>query len=378
LNNRSPSALLFVLLLACSFSAGQDAPTGTANNLNVNYTIPDSPAFTLLGVNPDKIERPATPRDLAVSLLNGLDENGHFQSGLALDLNPYMMLRGKATTITQYENNLAVRWLANSQLSVGTTKGSSAGDESTKLGLGLHTLLWNRKDSRLDKKLVDAFKAAATNALMHIPETCGAIPAGDTVGVAKCQAKLLQAVQDAIAPRKKELEENYWNSSYLAVAGALALVSQTGSLDSMNWNGAGAWTTLAYGFEDAADTNFFRKHAQLSFHAEWRNNETVTDPNDSSQTFIRSSELGGTRLLIGTASSNGSFEMVFRHSHPKDPARQDENYARITAGVEHKLSDQVWLNFSVASDAGRGQGKDKLVVSTNFKWGTSNNAKIKP
>ncbi len=377
MNKRYATAMMVLCSFLSAAAPAQNQQTANAANLNVNYTIPDSPAFTLLGVNPDKIERPATPRDLATSLLNGLDENGHFQSGLALDIDPFMLLRGKATSITAYDH-LYIRWLANSQLSVGTTKGTTSDDTSTKLGLGLHTLLWNRKDPRLDKTLTAAFTKAGTDVLLRIPETCGPIPAGDKDAVEKCETKMLKVIEDAIAPRKKELEDKYWNSSYLAAAAAIALVSQSGSLDSMKWNGAGAWTTLAYGFEDASDKNFFRKHAELSFHAEWRNNESVTDPTNNGQTFLRNSELGGLRLLLGSSSNNGSFETVYRHSHPKDPVRVDENYARLTAGVEHKVSDQLWLNFSVATDAGRGAGKDKLVVSSNFKWGTSNNPTIKP
>jgi hypothetical protein len=376
------AAMALCWLAIAPFSSGQTpAPDPRVKDFNVNYAVPDSPAFSLLGVNPDKIEHPSTPRDLATSLVNGFDENGNFQSGLALDVNPYMTFLGKRTTLDQYINRRITRWLMNSQLSLGTTKGTSSADQSSKLGIGVHTILWNRVDPRMDTVLRQKFDAIVGNVLINLNQICGPIPAGNEKLLEECKKKLYDAIEPSLGTamdaRKKELKEKYWNSSYLTVAGALALRSQTGSLDSMSWDGAGAWATLAYGFEDASDDNFFRKHAQLATHGEWRNNELVTDPNITAKTFLQNSVSAGERLLLGSNTTNGSLEVLYRHTNPKDPTEPNQNFGRLIASVEHQISDQLWLSFSAGADVMRGQGQDKLVVSTNFKWGKSNEAKIK-
>lgn len=376
LNSYKRSAQLLLLVLLAAGARGQTK----ANDLSVNYSIPDAPAFNLLNLNPDKVEHPATPRDFATSILNGFDENGNFQSGIAIDVNPYMSWYGKTLNIDQYKSSTWRRRFANSKISIGTAKGTTSSDPSSKLAFGLHVLLWNRNDSRMSTHLQQSFDDATGKAFIDV--SCPPMAAGSPA-VAECQLKREDAIEKGFAPARKAWEAAHWNGSYWAVATGMAVNSTTGSLVSLTWNGAGAWTTVAYGFEELSDASFWRKHAQLALHFEWRNNETVTDPStgqngQAAQTFVRDSELGGLRWILGSASSNGSFETAFRHSHPKDPTRKNEDYARLTVALEHKISDSLWLNISAGSDANRGPGKDKFVVSTNFKWATSSSAKIKP
>ena len=61
-----------------------------------NMAVPESPAFAILGVTPDKITRPANGRELAFGILQGLDEKGNMQSGLAIDFSPYQLSLGQS------------------------------------------------------------------------------------------------------------------------------------------------------------------------------------------------------------------------------------------------------------------------------------------
>ena len=49
---------------------------GAAHAQTVSFAVPEAPAFTFLGVNPTKIARPGTTRDLAVAILTGVDSSG--------------------------------------------------------------------------------------------------------------------------------------------------------------------------------------------------------------------------------------------------------------------------------------------------------------
>jgi len=65
----------------------------------VDLSVPDSPAFTVLGLTPEEVARPTTARKLATSLLNGVDRNGVLQTGVAIDTVPYLALAGQLVTL---------------------------------------------------------------------------------------------------------------------------------------------------------------------------------------------------------------------------------------------------------------------------------------
>ncbi|HZI49982.1 MAG TPA: hypothetical protein VFD75_19440, partial [Pyrinomonadaceae bacterium] len=108
----------------------------TADTTNVDLSVPESPAFTVLGFTPNTVVRPASPKAFATSLLNGLDQNGNFQSGLAFDLTPFMLVNGENITIKDYNDHYLTRLLSRTQFSFATTKGASSDDTATRLAAG--------------------------------------------------------------------------------------------------------------------------------------------------------------------------------------------------------------------------------------------------
>src|SRR6266571_2396791 len=69
-----------------------------------SIAVPQSPAFSVLGVTPEKVNTPGSLRELALGVLQGLDENGNFQSGLAIDINPFMLSQGETLSLNTYRN----------------------------------------------------------------------------------------------------------------------------------------------------------------------------------------------------------------------------------------------------------------------------------
>src|SRR5690606_35054097 len=49
--------------------------------ITLDLAVPDSPALAILGLSPETVVRPGTPRDLATTVLNGVDRRGNLQSG---------------------------------------------------------------------------------------------------------------------------------------------------------------------------------------------------------------------------------------------------------------------------------------------------------
>jgi hypothetical protein len=98
----------------------------------LDLSVPDSPAFTVLGLTTQTITHPATPRALATSLLNGVDQNGNFQTGVAIDTTPYLLFYGNDVTLEKYQQSQVIRFLSRTQFSFATTKGASESDKSAR------------------------------------------------------------------------------------------------------------------------------------------------------------------------------------------------------------------------------------------------------
>jgi hypothetical protein len=85
------------------------APTGSGGESSVpvvtSYAVPEAPAFTFLGLNPSKVTRPISPRDLGVAVLQAVDSSGRVQQGFALSLTPWYYLPGFTIPLDQYQRS---------------------------------------------------------------------------------------------------------------------------------------------------------------------------------------------------------------------------------------------------------------------------------
>lgn len=352
------------------------------NTTNIDLAVPESPAFTVLGLTPQTVTRPATPRALATSLLNGVDQNGNFQSGLAFDVAPYLVLAGARLQLRDYQRKYGLRLLTRFQTSFATTKGASENDKSIRLALGFHATLWDRGDPRLDDELLGCFardlKVGPDDILEPIPiddPGPNGTPEQKAAHAAYLEEKkAYDKANEAVGvenTRKAEKCRNdsrkkNWNRSSWIVAAAPSWLSPDGKTSNYAWNGGGVWSSLAYGFEGVPGLS---SNSQLMFHVRYRDNEMVPDP-DVPKTFLSQDSLYlGSRLRIGTANSTGSFEGVLVRSRKKDLAF--ENSSRFSLGLERKVAENMWFNISFGGERGRSDGRNNGFVLTAFRWGFS-------
>jgi hypothetical protein len=75
------------LAVSASPVRAQDSTPPDLNSLRT----PPSPAFVLLGVEPSSVERPSTPADFAVTVLNGTQNFTTIPRDFALEVSPYWM-----------------------------------------------------------------------------------------------------------------------------------------------------------------------------------------------------------------------------------------------------------------------------------------------
>jgi len=354
---------------------------------NVDLSVPESPAFTVLGLTPETVVRPNSPRQFATALLSGVDRNGNFQTGTALDTVPYLLLAGKNLTLGEYRRKYRLQLASRTQFSFATTKGASEEDKSVRLSLGLRMTLWDRGDPRFDETLIQCFRDANKKFFEAVgpnvvgPDDLPPNASEERIERAKkafaayeqrqdqANTVRLQASEECRAQSRKD----NWNRSSWIIAYAPSWISTTGETKNFKWNGGGIWTSFAYGFEGFPA---LQEHSQIIFHARYRSNEQVPDPANKGSFIGQDSLFFGSRLRVGNENATGSFEGVFVRSRPEGKAY--DNSARYSLGLERRVAENMWFGLSFGGETGRADGKNKGFVLTSFRWGFSEKPSLAP
>lgn len=342
-------------------------PDQTIKRANVDLAVPESPAFTVLGLTPQTVVRPASPREFATSLLNGFDKDGNFQSGIALDTVPFLLFAGNNLTINEYRRpgNYLTRLLARTQLSFAAVKGATDDDPSVRMSLGLQATLYDKGDPRLDRELDNCFAAAILPTFLAFPPINPTSPQAVRDAEVGRRTQILQGLAE---PCREASRKRNWNRSSWIVAAAPSWISTTGASKDFRWNGGGFWTSFAYGFEGV---HALQDTSQLILHARYRNKESVADPENEGSFFEQNSAAFGARMRIGNPDFNGNFEGVYNSNRPRGQNR-DNSYS-LSFAAERKLSDNLFLVFSLGKEGGhRNEDQNKAaVIRSSFQWGFS-------
>jgi len=343
----------------------------------LDLSIPESPGFTILGLTPQDVTRPATPRAFATALLNSIDRSGNLQSGIAIDTVPYLLVLGDSVTLDKYKekttNGYLTRFLSRTQFSLATTKGTSENDKSARIGAGLHITFFDYGDPNLDAKLDTCFDDLDDRLRSQARSELGVGPgerpneATQRLIVARMKALLSEIYK---IEYKKCLEDskkrNFMRSSF-GVGGAGSWISTTGDTTKFTNNGAGIWTSLAYGFEGIPGLD---QKSQLILHFRRRIKETVADPLNPGQFTKKDSNLFGIRLRIGVPDWTGNIEGVYQGEHFAGKA--PETNFRLSFGTDYKIASNVYLNFSIGGETKKSNiSENKVFVRTSFNFGTS-------
>lgn len=384
---------LYLLLLFGAWASVHGQDINNVKQGQLDFSVPDSPAFTALGVTPQTISRPATPRDFAANLLGGVDENGNLQTGVAIDTAPYMLFYGEKLSLHTYQGHdpakrdswrriSLVRNLARTQLSIGTTKGPTESDKSSKIAVGVHFTPYDKGDPRMDFGFLQDLASASRSAKKQFDQDwcrtgnpCqGGEPLLDSDEVIE---KYSAALKEAIQKKTRGLYDaarKRWKRSAWVIAFAPTWTSPDGTLQKSTYTGSTSWSSLSYGFEGVPG---LEENALVVAHVRYRDKELAHDTLDATKTFFQRSLLVGGRVLIGNADTHGSLETAYVTTHPLASTafpERPEQFFRLTFGAEHKIAANLWLNIGVGGESGRKNDQNKLFILSSFKWGTSNKA----
>ena len=340
----------------------------TVKTADIDLSVPESPAFTALGLSPDTVARPTSPREFATALLNGVDREGNFQTGAAIDVAPYLIYAGDSVTLHDYRTSRVTRILSRTQTSFATTKGASDDDKSVRMAVGVHATLFDSEDPRLnnDELLrcysdIPLFKTAS-------------LPVAPDETVRQAQAEILERARKAhenetLKPRVNACREQFrrdarWNGTSWTVAAAAAWVSPTGLNKDFQGGSATYWTSWSYGFDSVPG---LRDTAQVIAHVRHHADEVVVDEDLPGGSEIRDTTFVGGRFRAGTTSFGLSFEASYVRTQPR--GRPSDASGVFAFAAERRLSENLWLAVSFGGDVRADSANSKgMSVLSAFKY----------
>jgi hypothetical protein len=232
-------------------AASIDKVTGDFNLEDIDdLQTPISPAFTLLGIAPSSIDRPATPKAVGFSLLSSTAKGqGNVPKNVAIEFSPYWLVHHPKLTFTDYyKANVGQTMLQTLSISIGTASqnitNSSGTQDGTGIGVGLAFDFWQgQKSPELDQAVKD-LKSAQLDALTSVPDT-GPV----TISDAKLNA--VKAAGDKV----RNLDAQRVGFA-LAFASALTFRVPEKSGESIQADRLGLWLTPGYRFTNSVVSQF--------------------------------------------------------------------------------------------------------------------------
>src|SRR5476649_2446580 len=129
-----------VLCGAASALAGQSAASAPITVSDAK--TPDSPALVLIGTSPSQVERPTTPRALAVNLLtSSVKSDNLIPQNYAIEVAPYWLVSHPALTSDEYYHPGVTQGMLNTlsfsavSARVSTTRGQRS--DASEVGVGV-------------------------------------------------------------------------------------------------------------------------------------------------------------------------------------------------------------------------------------------------
>ncbi len=132
-----------------------ERPADSDSSLSLDLMItPQSPGFTILGIEPTSVERPGTMTDLAMTILNRTENFGRIPDDFALEFAPYWLFAGSRIGYQDYaaDSNYGANFLQTLSFSIASSTSEIADSSTTSLGIGLRFSL---KRGEIDENFED-------------------------------------------------------------------------------------------------------------------------------------------------------------------------------------------------------------------------------
>ena len=306
-----------------------------------DFATPDSPAGKLIGSSTSKIPNISTPGALATNLLNGLNSDGKFATGIAIDTVPYLLFRGPGITLEEYRKNEELQqFLSNMSISIATNKETSS--DAARVGVAAQFTLLNQGDRRIDPDYLEVLNKFATKITGDPELTTGKTPE-EVNNIVSEKFKNFKNSKDYTDEINRLEKKPIWT-----VAVGSSFITPSGRYSDLRGDGTGIWSTYRQGIGG---------NTQLILHGAYRSGERISDPNGSF--FTGDTILVGTRLRMGD-DLNSRFSLEAAYNIEIKQRGSSNSYLSFGLGLEQKVVQQenLWLSLSLTADPGRQNGGD--------------------
>lgn len=331
---------IFIFFVCCVFSlkvfSQQDAPTKKDFAGHINTDVPQSAGFALLGVTPEKVIDPQGGKEFGAALLQGLDQNGNFHSGFALDTRPFLWGQGEYIE----ERNLRSRILSGFKFSFASTEGVDDEDKASRYGLGVN---WSYQFNEpfMNKEYVRCGQAVTDKVVPPIPDasrTEEQMKSELSKGIKDCGTKYLSWPVNSIS------------------AGVAAHKSKEDSIN-ISESGYGVWLTGSHSLG---------RRAEITGHFRYVENQLSVTKDGLAQSDVQITAL---RLRFGSDSVKGILESSW---NVEESSLADDEYSLISLGTEFKVQENTWFRIAYAEMSGASSKKDEGVFTGQLRFGFGN------
>ena len=326
---------------------------------------PPSPAFTVLGIEPSAVERPATPSDVALSFVNKIRQ-GTFPKDYAFEASPYWLVsQPDLSWNSDVTRNVAESVARTMSLSIATAETGTTEAPVTSLAIGVRTLLSSgrmtastqRALAALEQTLSqtgDVFLRMVGEAGLDALDTrlaSGAITVADyEARKQELTAIVLESEEYREAMNRAEDVAARREGFFFEVAAGFVWDFAGAAWDSRTFRQRGVWATPSYEFGAWSLVGVLRYL-------------------DETGAFDADALDWGGRALYSTADYALSLEFVQRS--PIEPTDAIERSHRLVGIAEYRVSRASWVIASFGKDRQKTGARETLIAQLGLAFSFS-------
>ncbi|EGR2303439.1 hypothetical protein D0814_25175 [Vibrio parahaemolyticus] len=351
--NKISMALYLSILVSMNVFSQETVPRLAEEDLvgRLELAVPDNPAFISLGVTPEKVTKPGSTKELALTILRGVDGNGNLQSGIAVEAAPYILAEGKNIDLKDYQSNYVTRLLYSLQVSFATAAGDSSSDKADRTAIGLRFTPWNKGDMRNYDKLFQCYESIKKPT--PPPDTNTPVNPGKIDTPERHNIAAEQCIIDA--------EKVLWNASSWDIGASVYDVEDS----KINETGYSIWTSVALKIG---------RNGQFIGHARYNQNSLNPDVNGDDIMDLQDGYILGSRLRWGNPKSAFIIEGSYTDIEFDSIGIKDKYYD-VMVGGEIFLMEGIWLHLGYGTRSGSDLPENSEdYLSGQVRWSISANS----
>lgn len=318
-----------------------------------DFSIPSSPAFSLLDINPEKINKPGFARDFK---LDWFINDYSLRPDIAFEAQPIWLFFYEDVNYNDFKEQ---KWYMHSLSTLNISLGTVNRDSLNSLAYSIKITLFreSKGDPMLNEDYIDKIKPLITEEEKQLlfkksalEDELNSIEDKERVSIINKQIKEIEVQLAAIDEKRnrvientiKEFNKTYWNASVLDLGFGQVFDYTSSALDSLDFDSKkhAVWLNGSLGLgKKILISGLYRQYFTSDF-------------NDF---------LAGINFRYGRSNLNFFIEYAYEEIEKK--GKNTFGY-----GGEYKMNKNIQLQFGVRTEYNDEFSLDKLIPMININW----------